>query len=890
MPARSIRRFLRLPRSAARIRADLDDELRFDIEMRARDYVAQGLTPDEARGRAVREFGDLEATRRYCEAADMDTEADIRRSNLIEDLRGDLRLAWRAMRRSPLFAATVLATLALGVGANTAVFSVVRRVLIEPLPFRAPEQLYRLYTQPTPGGDADKLSAAELTTLAAQSKSIAGLTAFGSYQGLTYTTDQSAEPWQIAEVDTSFFNVLGFRPVLGRTFVGADLQRGAPHVVILGYALWQRDFGGDTRIVGRTVQLNANTFTVIGVLPESFVGPTFTADALLPLDIDAMARTAGRGRGRIWRSVARLKAGVSIAQFRSELALLRPRIQELVPDIKNAGVVIPTPLHAAIVGGVGAVLVLVMVGALVVLVVTCVNIAGLFLGRAMARRRELGIRTALGAGRGRLVRQVLTESLVYGVAGGALGVALAVALKKLLLSLAGGVLPQLGDVRIDGGVLAFAVAASVACGLTFGLLPALSTTRLDVRDALGDGGNRSSSSGRSAARASRALVSAQIAFAVVLVVGAGLLARTFISLVRTNLGYAATTHQATFILNMQGRYRYPADREQFVNAFSQKLHSIPGISAVGYTAVAPWNGGWTHVGFRVEGRQLDNAGPPSIELATASPEYFAATGIRTLQGRVFAPSDRPGSPPVIVISESVAKRLWPNASPLGARVHLDGGIGDSTVASEVIGVVEDVRPSVLEDVDPTVYQSALETQIIGNEFIVRASGDATSLLPIIRQDLHAMDPKLPLINPRTLRDVLGASIARQKLAMGLMGAFALLALGLAALGVYGIMAFTVVARTREFGIRAALGASRGRILFLVLRYGFATALTGSVFGLAAAALASKLLASMLAGVSTHDAATFIAAPAVLLVVALAASLFPARAAARVQPVDALRAE
>ncbi|HWH51361.1 MAG TPA: ADOP family duplicated permease, partial [Gemmatimonadaceae bacterium] len=762
--------------------------------------------------------------------------------------------------------------------------------LIEPLPYRAPEQLYRLYTQPTPDGDDDKLSAVELTTLAAESKSIVGLTTFGSYSSLTYTTDNAAEPWQTASVDTAFFSVLGVRPILGRGFTGADLQKGAARTVILGYSLWQRDFGGDPHIVGRTVQLNANTFTVIGVLPASFVGPTFTADALVGLNIGAIAQIPGFGDRRIWRSVARLAPGVSAAQLSSELALLRPRIQQLHPAIKNAGIVIPTPLHAAIVGGAGSVLILVMVGALVVLVVTCVNIAGLFLGRAMARRRELGIRTALGAARGRLVRQVLTESLGYGIVGGALGIALAVILKKLLLELTGNVLPQLGEVRIDGGVLAFAIAVSVACGLAFGLLPALGSTRLDVRDALGDGGNRSSSRGRSSAHASRTLVSAQIAFAVVLVVGAGLLARTFISLIRTNLGYAATTHQATFIVNMQGRYRYPADREQFVNAFSQKLRAIPGVTAIGYTAVAPWNGGWMHVGFRVDGRQLDNGGPPSIELATASPDYFNATGIRTLQGRVFAASDRPGSVPVIVISEGVAKRLWPNSSPIGARVYLEGGIGDSTIANEVVGVVADVRPSVLEEVEPTVYQSALQTQIIGGEFIVRTTGDASSLLATIRQDLHVMDPKVPVINPRTLRDVLGASIARQQLAMAMMGAFALLALGLAALGVYGIMAYTVAARTREFGVRSALGASPGRILTLVLRHGLATAITGVAAGLIVAAMASKLLASMLAGVSAHDPITFIAAPAALLVVALAASLLPARAATKVAPVEALRAE
>ncbi len=522
MPRRPIARFLRLPRSAERIRADVRDELLFDIEMRARDYMAQGLSGADARARAVQEFGDFDATRQYCEATDMEIEADIRRSGLIEDLRADVTLAWRAMRRTPMFAAVVLSTLALGIGANTAVFSVVRRVLIEPLPFSAPEQLLRLYTDPKlVGGDDDKLSAAELTALAAQSKSIAGLSLFGNYGGLTYTTDQNAEPWQTVSVDVNFFNVLGVRPIVGRMFALDDNVRGAPHVIILGYPLWQRDFGGDAGVVGRTVQLNGNAFKVIGVLPEQFVGPTFTADALLPLDVDGIMRMGAYSRARVWRSVARLRSGVSLDQFQAELALLRPRIQASNPELKNAGVVRPMPLHAAIVGGAGPVLILVMVGAIVVLVVTCVNIAGLFLARAAARRREFGIRTALGAARGRLVRQVVTESVLYGIIGGATGALLAYVLKAVLVRLAGTMLPHMGDIRIDASALAFAAALSIACGLAFGLLPALAATRLDVRAALGDGGSRAASHGRSAVRGSRALVTAQIGFAVVLVVAAG---------------------------------------------------------------------------------------------------------------------------------------------------------------------------------------------------------------------------------------------------------------------------------------------------------------------------------------------------------------------------------
>src|SRR5579862_1775989 len=360
-PFRRIARSLSLARSAARIRSDLEEEIGFDIEMRTHELMQQGVDAASARAKALEQFGDVDTTRRYCEEIDMRIEAASRRSDVIQDLRSDLRIAWRAMRRTPAFAAVVLATLALGIGANTAIFSLVRRVLIAAPPFRAPDQLYRLYTQPsTVDGDDDKLSAVELNDLAAQSHSLAGLTAFGNYGGLTYSDDRTAEPWQTVSVDTGFFDVLGIRPVLGRAFRAQDYVRGAPPVVILTYKLWQRTFGGDPSVVGRTVLLNGTAFNVIGVLPENFVGPTFVTDALLPLNFGAVLQSPGYSRSRAWRSVIRLQGGVTFDQFHTELAVLQPRIQSSYPQIKNAGTFRPVPLRAAMVGGAGPVLILVM--------------------------------------------------------------------------------------------------------------------------------------------------------------------------------------------------------------------------------------------------------------------------------------------------------------------------------------------------------------------------------------------------------------------------------------------------------------------------------------------------------------------------------------------------
>lgn len=889
---RRIARFLHLPRSADRIRAEIDEELQFDIEMRARDLIDAGIPRDEAYARAEREFGDLMATRRYCQELDMQREAEERRADLIADLQSDIAIAWRAMRRTPAFAAVVLLTLALGIGANTAVFSVVRRVLIEPLPFRTPEQLYRLYTRPAEAdGDNDKLSAVELAALASASRSVVGVTQWGWRSTVTFTDERTAEPWNSVMIAPNFFDVMGFRPAFGRGFADADAAAGAQKVAIVTYDRWQTTFGSDPHVIGRSIELNGLSYKIVGVLAQTFVGPTFTADVLFPLNTEGVLRNEKQNKSRAYRGFARLRAGVTREQFESELALLRPRFQALYPGIKNAGVIIPKPLHQAVVGEAAPVLVIVMIGALVVLVATCVNIAGLFLARAVARRRELGVRAALGAGRSRLIRQVITESAVYGVAGGAIGIALAFILKRAFLALIGDMLPKLDSIPLNGGVLGLAIVVALACGLAFGILPALAATRLDMREALGEGGTRSSSQGRAGARGSRVLVSAQIAFAVVLVVGAGLLTRTFVALVRTPLGYETTPRQLTFgVIPTRARYPDAASLDALRDELTSRFRALPNVREVGFTAVTPWQGGWMSVPIHVEGRVVADNDVPSIEFATASPEYFAALGIPLRMGRAFQLSDKADAAPVAIVSEAVARRLWPNGNPVGARVHLDDVPGDSAKVREIIGVVGDFRETVTAPVEPTVYVPAAQLPRFSSSFVIRATGDATALVPQLKQLVHTIDPKMPLLGPQTLRQIFANSVERQRLAMALMGVFAALALLLAALGIYGIMAYAVAARTREFGIRSALGASRRRILALVLRQGAATAAVGIVCGLVLAWLLTRYMTTLLVGVATHDVLTFVVAPVVLAVVAIAACLLPARAATRVQPVEALRAE
>jgi len=889
---RGLRRFLRLPRSPEQIRADVDEELRFDIEMHARELVGRGLDTHAALERAKSEFGDLEATRRFCEDLDMRFETDIRRSNVVQDLTSDMRIAWRSIRRTPGFAFTVLATLALGIGANTAVFSVVKRVLIAPLPFRAPEQLYRLYTTPaTSDGDDDKLSAAELADLAELSRSISGVTFFGNYGGSTYTSDQAAANWRTVAISFNFFDVMGLRLARGRAFTAEDFAPGAPRAVIISSALWHQTFGADERIIGRHIDLGGGDCAIVGVLPPNFVGPTFTADAFVPLNGPAILRRPSYAQARVWRAVVRLREHTSTAAFEREIAVLRPRMQTKYPTIKNAGVFRPVPLHEAIVGSAGIVLRLVMVGALLVLAVTCVNIAGLFLARATARRRELGVRAALGAGRSRLIRHVLTESVLYGVAGGALGLGLAFFLKTAFLNVAGVALPNLGEVTIDAGVLSFAAAISILCGGAFGLVPAFAATRVDLRDALGDGGARSSSRGRASVRGTSAVVAMQLSLAIMLLVAAGLLVRTFVSLVRTDVGYSKDTRVLTFSAYAPpSLYPTLAARESFYATMAERVRSLPGVTHIGSTVVAPWQGGWKHVGFHIEGRPVDASSVPQIAYGTSSPDYFAAVGIPVRAGRAFVDADRVGSTLTAIVSESVARRFWPNGGVIGARIRLDGGPADSATVFEIVGVVGDIRDDVQSPVSPMVYGANAQSLGSGGTFVVRTTADAHALEATIIQVVRGLDPKLPPVEVRTMRDVLAATIVRQRLAMGLIAAFAFLALVLAALGVYSVMAYSVIARTREFGIRAALGAGRLSIVILVLRQGGLTVLTGVAFGIALAFAASQFVQSLLVGVSIHDPMTYIAAGALLTIVAMTACLVPARSATQVQPVDALRVE
>lgn len=894
MRKRGVRRYLQLPRSWRRVQSDVDDEIAFEIDMRVRELRSHGVAEDEARRRALAEFGDVEATRRYCAELDAQTEASERRASTLADLGGDLAHAARGIRRHPAFALVVLATLALGIGVNTTVFSVVRRILIAPLPYRDPQQLVRIYTVPSANRDSDKVSAVELNELATASRSLSGVAAFGNLGRTIYDDGQAAVGWSTASVSANFFDLLGVKPALGRAITAYDVTSGARPAVVISDSLWRAVFGADPSVLGKVITLDSRDFTIVGIMPADFISPTFRADVWRPLNLAWFTTNPQARFAPIWRGVARVRSGVSDAALASELQLLHARLSAEYPVLAKVGAMRAVPLHKAMVGRAGSVLLIVMAAALAVLLATCANVAGLFLSRAAARRHELGVRAALGAGRLRLVRQLLTESALYGLVGGALGVLVAYATKNLFVRVTDTMLPAMGTIRIDAPVLLFAAVAAIGSGIAFGILPAFAATRLDLKDSLMDTGGRSASQSRGRTRRSRILVAAQMALAIVLMVGAGLLLRTFVRLTHTDVGYITDARVLNFGIGVSSR-RYP-DRSAamaVVQRLIARVQSLPGVEAVGYTPVAAWQGGWMSVPVHIEGRVDDGSAPPSAQYATATESYFAAAGIPILHGRVFTADDRTGAPPVAVISASVARRFWPRGGAIGARIRVPTRTQPDSTADvrEIVGIVGDVREKVTDDIMPTVYVPEWQDFGGGGEVAVRLhSGDAASLIPAIRRVVHPVDPLIPVLFPWTSREILNASIAQQQVAMMLMSTFALLVLTLASLGVYGVTAYSVSARTREFGIRAALGAQRSSVVWLVLRQGLTTTLAGIAAGVVLASMVSRVLGTLLVGVSSHDALTFTAAPLILVCVATAACLLPARAATSVQPVEALRTE
>jgi predicted permease len=878
-------RSFRFPfRSRSTIVAEVDEELEVHLATVADRLRAQGWAAQDAAREARRRFGDVEYTRDYCRREDMRSEQGRSRMTVVDELLQDLRYALRSLRSAPGFTTIALATLALGVGANTAIFSVVRAVLLEPLPFASADRIVRVYQANTSAAiDQGSFSEPDLIDIRSNvrlAESMGGFFFADGSTGVDLTGDGSPERLSAALVTPGFFETLRPTPLLGRLISADEHDAGRNRVAVLGYELWQRRFAGSPNVVGRTVTINGDPFTVIGVMPQAFTYPaTQMLDVWIPLSYfppDAI----GRARPLHFVSaVARLKPGVSLAQFQTEVAGISARLARAYPENRawdNAAV---GSIRESIVGEVRRPLLVVVVAVAMVLLITCVNIASLLLARGSARQRELAVRAALGAGRGRIVRQLVTESIALALAGGVLGALLGYVAVRALAASGAAQLPGAGNIHVDRAVLAFTFVVAVVAGLLFGAVPAIRAASPALEQSLRAGTR--GSTGASGQRLRSALVVIEVALAVILAAGASLSGKSFGRLVAVDPGFKSAN---ALVVRLSMARSDNTKQRLYYQDLLQAIRGVPGVTAVATIKDLPTRG----VGEARQPEQLGlpatkaNAGAP-VQLHHVSPGLFSTMGIPLRGGRDFTSNDLPDSPVVFVVNEAAAQRFWPGENVVGKVLH----IGKSDV--QIVGVVGNVRQRGLSDpVEPAVYISELQNMRSGISIVIRTNGDPLRLANAVREAIWSVDRTQAINEVTTLDNVLGRAVQRPRLLAWLLGGFGVLGLFLGALGIYGLLAFGVAQRTREIGVRTALGAPKHQVLWLVMGHGLVLTVAGVLVGTIAARLLTRQMESVLFGITASDPGTFGQVVVVLLGTALLASWIPARRALAIDPVTALR--
>jgi predicted permease len=805
----------------------------------------------------------------------------------MDTLRQDLLYAVRRLRRAPGFTLVAVATIALGIGANSAIFSVVRAVLLKPLPFPESERLVRVAQ--TWKGQPSVYSPANFLDVTAQTRTLEGMAAWDG-SGFVLGGQGAPERVEGAEVSAGFFDVLRVHAAPGRTFAAGENEPGRTRVVVLGHGLWTRRYGADPGVVGRTLQIDREPHLVVGIAPAGFAYPE-GAEVWRPLEYDAQFRNNSRGAWYL-DVVGRLKPGVGVGTADREVATIAARLAAQYPD-QNEGVgATVIPLQEATVGEVRPALLMLLGAVGLVLLIACVNVANLLLARVAAREGELAVRTAIGAARGRLLRQLLTESVVLALIGGATGLLLAWLSLDVLLGLQPEGVPRLAEVQLDRAVVAFALALSVATGLVFGVFPAVHSTRRMTAQALREGGR--GLLGRRGGGLRSGLVVGPMALAMVLLAGAGLLLRSFVQLRRVDPGFASA-HALTFRVSLpDSAYESEPARTAFFGELLERLSGLPAVRSVGGVSGLPLGGTRFNLSFEVAGRPpLPPAQQPSMEIRVVTDGYFKTMGIPVVRGRGLEPGDRDGARPVVVLSETAVRRFFPDEDPIGKRITIGWGRPDGKpkAGGEVVGVVGDVKERGLATAPvPELYvpHAQLPTQML--DVVVRTTADPSSLVGSMRTLVRGLDPELAVARVRTLDEVVARSISEPRFYTLLLGAFAGAALLLAALGIFGVMSYAVVERSREIGIRLALGASPVDVLGAVLRKALLLTAAGVAAGLAGALAVSRALSHLLFDLSATDPATLLGMAAVLAAVALLASYLPARQATRVDPLIALRSE
>jgi putative ABC transport system permease protein len=802
----------------------------------------------------------------------------------METLVQDLRLGLRRLANAPGFAAIALLTLALGVGANTAIFTVVNGVLFRPLPFPEPDRLVGLYH--IAGGETSTMSPPNFLDVRERARTLSDATAFHG-DSLNLTGRGDPVQLDVTRVTGSFFSVLGVKPMMGRSFTSADNDFKQPRVAILGYPLWRDRFGSDPKAVGQSVELSGVPYEIVGVMPESFRYPS-DAQAWVPMEFKEDYRTRNRGAWYL-TAIGRLAPGQTLATATREVEAIGKQLEREFPKNNTRVGITARSLQAETVRDVKTAL-LVLLGAVgFVLLIACANVANLFLARAARREGEMAIRAALGAHRVRLMRQVLTESLVVAAGGGALGLILAVWGTDLLIKLQPQGIPRLEEVRIDRMVLLFTAGLTVLTGLIFGCIPAWQSTRVDLVGSLKDNARGAIGAG-GLHRLRGTLVVAEMALAVLLLTGAGLMIRSFARLQNVDSGFK-TENVLTFHLALpQRNYTNDTARAVFMNTLLDRLRAAPGVATVAAISHQPMAGLTFNISFDIGGRPERKPGEDeAIELRVVTPDYFDTLGIPLRRGRVFHHGDVASSQKVMLISESAARRHFPGEEPIGKQITVGWGRNGVKVAGEVVGIVADVKESGLhEPSPPELYIPYDQVSVEEMTVLMRTRVPPMKLMGVVRQEVQRADPSLPVSQVQTLDTILAESVSQSRFYMLLLGTFATVALLLAAIGIFGVMSNAVAHRTREIGIRLALGAESGHVRGLVLREAFMFAVLGIVLGLIASLQLTTFLATLLFELTPTDPATLIGVAVTLLAVALAASYLPAWRASRVDPLVALR--
>lgn len=870
------------------VERDLDDEMRSYVELLAAEKIRAGVPAERAHRAALVETGGIEAVKEEVRA--------VRAGASLETLAQDLHYALRGLRKHPGFTAVAVATLALGIGANSAIFSLVNAVLLRPLPFREPGRLITVHETGETGNVQQTVSGHEYVAWRDDNTTLDGI-ALWAYGGANLTGHGEPEAVEAQSVSANYFSVLGVTPIAGRGFVAGEDEAGATAVAVLSEGLWRRRFASDSGVIGTSVLLDDEAHRVVGVMPSlDGIEPAIW----VPMDVRAEAGRVGRHSNF---AIARLRDGVTRDQALADLAGISARLAKDLPGFNTGHHAAVTPLRENLLGDVTRPMLVAFGAVAFVLLIACVNVAHLQLTRAASRQREIALRGALGAGRGRLVSQMLTESLVVSALGGLVGLGLAALAVRALPALITAEIPRLQRVDVDGRVLAATALLVVVTGILSGLVPALRGSRPTLHASLADGVRSSDSvSGRLAGM----FVVSEIALALVLLVGAGLMLQSFVRVTKVSPGFNPAGVVAAAVALPGSRY---AERSRQLGAWNElvaRMATLPGVRAAAATSAPPLGNCCANYFITIEGRPAPEPGQePSAPLKVVTSDYFRTMEIPLTAGRGFTEADqriavpliryfeqqayppgfdRPQPAPVGIVSESMARRFWPGEDPIGRRFKLM-----FSPWITVVGVVKDVRNVGLDrEFMSDVYLPFVQEPRTMMTLVVRTSGDAAALLPAIRREIRAFDRDLPIVRMSTMEDLVGTSVAGRRLNAVLLGLFGGVALVLSLIGTYGVISYGVAQRTQEIGIRAALGARAGDVLRLVLGRAMRLTVTGIVVGLVGAFLLTGVLRELLYGVEPHDPATFGTIAVLLAAVSVIASYIPTRRALRVDPMRALR--